>query len=294
MSFLSFFKTPQTNRKLTLYLIRKEKDSFMTRHKKKFSHLHLERTSAFTSKASITVEASFAVSFFFMAVMCLVCLFEIMAIQVNVKSAMHSAGKELAMEAYVNPIFSPGRLEKKIIETVGGERLDKSLIVGGRYGIDCSRSKTYMGSTIVDLCAYYQLEIPVFVFRIPIIAREEIIRIKGWSGADASYVSSQEREMVYVTDHGVVYHQELACTYLELSIQAIPYEDIENHRNENGGKYYACEICGGKVNEQSNVYITKQGERYHCSLECRGIHRNIYAVPLSDVSGLGGCSKCVK
>ena len=294
MSFLSFLKTPQTNKNLTLYLIRKEKDSFMTRHKKKISHLRLERASAFTSKASITVEASFVVSFFFLAVMCFVCLLEIMAIQVNIKSAMHSAGKELAMEAYGNPIFSPNRLEKKIVETVGGDRLDESLIVGGRYGIDCSGSKTYVGSTIIDLCAYYQLEIPVFAFRVPILAREEIIRIKGWSGSEEGHVSSQDRKMVYVTDHGIVYHQSLTCTYLELSIRAIPYESIEDYRNETGGKYYACEICGGKVNGQSNVYITEQGERYHCSLECRGIRRNIYAVPLSDVYGLGGCSKCVK
>lgn len=266
----------------------------MARCKKFFSHLHLERASSFTSKASITVEASFAVSFFFLAVMCLVCLFEIMALQINIKSALHSAGKELAVEAYTNSMFFPSRLERKIVETVGEQRLDESMIVGGSRGIDCSGTQTYIGSTIMDLCAYYQIEIPVFMFRIPIIAREEIIRIKGWSGDEDSYAASQKREMVYVTDHGMVYHKELTCTYLELSIRAVPFEQVGSLRNENGGKYYACEICGGNTDVGKNVYVTDQGERYHRSLECSGVNRNIYAVPLSDVYGLGGCSKCVK
>ncbi len=295
MSFLFFPKNIPTTKTIKRNLNRKEKDSFMARLNKIFPSLHtVERTSAFTSKASITLEASFAVSFFFLAVMCLVCLFEMMSLQLQIKSALHSAGKEIAVEAYQNPIFFAGKLQKKIIEKIGNQRLDESMIIGGSSGIDCSGTRTYVGSTIMDLCAYYQIEIPVFTFRIPVIAREEIVRIKGWSGAEESYASSQKREMVYVTDHGLVYHKELTCTYLELSIKAVPYSQLENLRNTQGRKYSACEICGGNAQAQSNVFVTEQGVRYHCSLECRGIKRNIYAVPVSDVYGLGGCSKCVK
>ncbi len=267
----------------------------MARFNKSFSSLYIvERTSAFTSKASITLEASFAVSFFFLAVMCLICLFEIMALQLQVKSALHSAGKEIAVEVYSNPLFYTDRLEQKIVDKIGASRLDNSLIMGGSSGIDCSGTKTYAGSTIMDLCAYYQIEIPFFTFRIPVIAREEIVRIKGWSGAEESFASSQKREMVYVTEHGLVYHKELTCTYLELSIKAVSYGQLEELRNEQGGKYLACEICGKNTTEQTNVFVTQQGTRYHCSLDCRGIKRNIYAVPISDVYGIGGCSKCVK
>lgn len=292
MSFLSFTQTPNKNR--IKKNMRKETDSFMARCFRKFSRTFTERASSFTSKASITVEASFSIAFFFMAVMCLVCLFEMKALQINVKSALHSAGKELAAEAYVTPILFPSRVEQKIVETVGAERLEKSMIVGGSNGIDCSASKMYGGTTVMDLCAYYQIEIPILIFCIPVIAREEIIRVKGWSGNDEAYVSDLKREMVYVTEHGTVYHKNLTCTYLDLSIQAVTFEQISELRNENGQKYYECEYCGGSMMNQKNVYITGQGERYHSSLECSGLSRNIYAVPLSDVYELGGCSKCVK
>lgn len=266
----------------------------MARYYKVFSHSFKERASAFTSKASITVEAAFSVSFFFLAIMCLVCLFEIMSLQIQVKSALHSVGKEMAVEAYWNPMLFSSKVENEIVKNVGADRLEHSLIVGGSNGIDCSGSKMYRGTTIMDLCAYYQIEIPVFVFRIPVIAREEIIRVKGWSGDDDSYVLAQNREMVYVTDHGTVYHKDISCTYLELSIKAVSIDSITELRNESGGIYSLCEVCGAELKSQKNVYITDYGTRYHISLECSSIDRNIYAVPLSDVSGMGGCSKCVR
>lgn len=264
------------------------------RYKHFFSQILKERASSFTSKASITVEATIAVSFFFLAVTCVMCLFEIMALQINVKSALHSAGKEIAMEAYLDPILYTGSLEEEIVETIGEDRLERSMIVDGKEGIHCGASKGYLGSTIMDLSAYYEIEIPFLAFRIPIIAREEVLRVKGWSGAEESYAGNAKNEVVYVTDYGVVYHQDVGCTYLELSIKMIPYAQLSEVRNENGGKYYACEFCGKKADQQTNIYITEQGERYHSTLECSGLSRNIYAVPLSDVYGLGGCSKCVK
>ena len=292
MSFPSFIQISQIN--ITPYYIRKERDSFMARCNNFFSHSFKERTSAFTSKASMTVEAAFSVSFFFIAIMCLICLFEIMALQIEIKSAMHSVGKEMAVEAYWNPLLFPSKVENEIVKTVGTDRLENSMVVGGSKGIDCSASKMYSGTTIMELCAYYQIEIPVFMFRIPIIAREEVIRVKGWSGQEEAYASTQKREMVYVTERGTVYHKELSCTYLELSINTVPVKNISGIRNENGGKYSPCEVCGDKLENQKNVYITDYGTRYHTSLECSGIDRNIYVIPLSKVSGLGGCSKCVK
>lgn len=273
---------------------RKESDSLLAYLKCIFSLKYKERASAFTSKASITVEAAVSVSFFFLAVMCVACIFEIMVLQMNVKSALHSAGKEIAMEAYLNPILFTDSLEKEIVNTIGAERLDRSFIIGGSNGINCSGSKTYSGSTVMDLCAYYEIQIPIAGFKLPVIGREEIIRIKGWSGAEERYISNAKNEVVYVTDYGIVYHSDLSCTYLELSIKAVPYVQVEELRNSGGGKYYACELCGKHAENQTNVFITEQGDRFHSTLECSGLSRNVYAMPLSEVYGLGGCSKCVK
>lgn len=83
------------------------------------------------------------------------------------------------------------------------------------------------------------------------------------------------------------------CSYLQLSIQYVQYSELQNMRNEGGGKYHKCEQCvyGQAMN---GVYITSYGNRYHNSLNCSSLKRTIRAVHKSKVAGRGGCSKCAK
>lgn len=273
---------------------RKEKDSSLTNHFIKILPIQSERASTFASKGSITLEAAVVIPIFFFAVLCLVYLLEMMAIQTTLHHAMHSVGKEIAQAAYSSPMISTYGIEQHLIKTVGEERLNKSMIAGGAKGLDCSKSRSDWNTTVMDLSVCYDLEIPVLFFRIPVLSREETLRVKGWTGYVAGANGAQKEEVVYVTDYGLVYHQDMYCTYLELSIKAVRPEDVESLRNQTGGKYSPCEYCGGKEIEGNRMYVTDYGDRYHGSLDCSRIKRNIYAVPLNEVYGLGGCSKCVK
>lgn len=275
-----------------LQMQRKENDSSLTHHFFVNSSPIKERTSAFTSNGSITVEAAFAVSLFFFAAICLVTMLEIMSIQTSVNNALHAVGKEYMAEAYLRPFMSPGEIEKKVVDHIGKERLDKSYIVDGCAGLDLSDSKKYWDTTIMDLTAKYQIEIPIAVFRIPMLWQTETVRVKGWTGREWQFHELEHQKLVYVTDYGVVYHADRYCTYLDLSIRALNKADVEEYRSQNGSKYKACMLCAFSMN-QDQVYITDYGERYHGSLECSGLKRSVYAVPLADVYGLGGCSKCV-
>lgn len=101
-----------------------------------------------------------------------------------------------------------------------------------------------------------------------------------------------DEETVYVTETGVVYHRDYHCNYLELSIRMVTADSIDGLRNKEQGKYYPCEHCAEK-GTQKGVYITDYGNRYHNSLNCSGLKRTIYAVPLSEASvGRGACTKC--
>lgn len=266
----------------------------MAHHFNHISQTLKERASAFTSKGSITLEAALATSFFFFAVLCLAYLFEIMALQTSIKSALHAVGKEVAIEAYVNPVIPTTKMERRIAELVGEERLENSLIVDGSQGLDCSASKKYWNTTIMDLVVSYKIEIPVLMFQIPMISKEEMIRVKGWTGHEVKQTESVENVMVYVTDYGIVYHADMNCSYLDLSIKTVDEKELENLRNQSGSIYKECSSCDHYSNVNSKVYITDYGDKYHKSLECSGLKRNIYAISLTDVHGLGGCSKCVK
>lgn len=275
---------------------RKEKDSLGNICSISYinSYIDSERASAFTSKGSITLEAALVVPIFFFAMLCMVYLMEITAIQTTVRAALHSVGKELAKEAYTGALVSDREIEEKIREQIGTERLSRSIIVGGSRGLCCQESSVNLASAEMELVVDYDLEIPVLMFRLPALSRRETLRVKGWTGYVTGFDIGDRESLVYITDYGLVYHKEKDCTYLELSIRSVNADEIEDLRNLSGGKYYPCSSCKKKTEHPTKLFITDYGERYHTSLECSKIKRNVYAVPLDEVYILGGCSKCVK
>ncbi len=269
----------------------KEQDSFLTHHYKKFLRSLLGRASAFISKGSLTVEASFAICFFFCAVLSVTYLMEMVSVQLEVRNALYSVGYELAEEVSWNPVVTPQMVKGKLQKAIGAERLDNSSIVGGRNGLDCKNSKILGTTTIMELSVQYQQKIPILLFQIPILSREETIRVKGWSGREQTGLILDGEEAVYITDYGIVYHKSIRCSYLELSLKLVDASHISQLRNQSGETYKACERCGG---HGAQIYITDYGNRYHNTLECGGLNRNIQLVKLSELYGKGGCSKCVK
>lgn len=272
---------------------RKEQDSLWAIHFRHILFKQTERASAFAPRGSLTVEAALVVPIFFLAMLCLVYLFEMMSIQTAMRNALYSVGREVSEQAYISSIISTSAIRSRIVKNVGEERIERSVIVGGVKGIDCSASSSDWNTAIMDLVVEYEMEVPVLMFRIPITSKREELRIKGWTGYVEKRESTGANEVVYITEHGSVYHNDMGCTYLDVAIKGIIANTIEDARNDSGGKYYACELCGDGAH-YGILYVSTYGNRYHSTLNCNKIKRNIYAVPREDVAGMGGCSKCVK
>lgn len=249
------------------------------------------RASVFTfAKGSITVEASLAVPLFFFAVVCLLYLMEMMAIQTSIRAGLQYAGKIAAQEGYLLKTISVSNIEKDVVNGIGADRLERSIVEGGSSGIDCSGSFVLPAAGIGELSARYEIRIPVPVFHIGSIPCEEKIRMKMWCGYEKSAFGITDEKVVYITETGVVYHEDYHCTHLELSVRMVPKEQVEELRNKGGGKYHACHRCGGTG--AGGVYVTLTGDRYHSSISCSGLKRTIYAVPVSEAAGKRACAKC--
>ena len=249
------------------------------------------KASVFTPfRGSITVEAALAVPIFFFASLCLIYLLEVMTVQISVRSGLSYAGKAIMTEAYPVAIVTPGKIEEYMVDAIGNERLDRSIIEGGSGGIDCSNSRMSAKTGIGNLIAEYKIRLPVPMFYTDGITKKETIRIKTWTGYEKEFFGNGREETVYITETGLVYHKDYHCTYLDLSIQMVLRSSIDNLRNCDGGKYYPCRKCGG--GDSSQVYITDSGNKYHGSLTCSGLKRTVYAVPLSEVVGKGVCVRC--
>ena len=249
------------------------------------------RVSVVTSlKGSVTVEASMAVPLFFFAVVCLLYLMEMMAIGTSVRAGLQAAGKVAAYEYYPAAVIMPARLETDVVNAIGADRLDRSIVMGGSSGIDCGKSYMSMRTGIGELCAEYKVQIPVPFFRMQGIVCNETMKIKSWVGYEKEGLNSGDDQIVYLAENGLVYHKDYHCTHLDLSIRMEQSENVGNLRNSDGGKYYPCAFCN--ASNSGKVYLTESGNRYHGSLSCSGLKRTIYAVPMSEVIGKGACQRC--
>ncbi|WP_029231478.1 hypothetical protein [Butyrivibrio sp. VCB2006] len=260
--------------------------------------------------ASMTLEASIALPLFIFFFVNIIGAIEIIRVQSDVEAVLHQVGNEVTIRAYDiregenllgadggGTILEGGALSGYAIYEVRSrlsERLDRNTVMDGSSGLNMLSSRIMMSGDIVDIVARYKVH-PV----IPLIGFKDFLvesRYYGhaWTGYDISFgpdTEAMQEEMVYVTEHGTVYHRNVGCKYLKPSVKSVHFSDVGGLRNKDRSKYYACEYCGGKV-AGGDVFITDYGEKYHTSVSCPGLKRKIYTIPISEVGGRGPCSAC--
>ena len=224
-----------------------------------------ERASAPGVRASVTIEAAFAVPLFIFAVLSLIFLIEIQSIRGCIHAAGSDAAKQAAESTAVLPVLNTIQLKSNLVNLIGE----------------------------INVVIEYKIKIPVPLLKSPSVKLKDEFKVSAWNGYQKDRKENEDGQIVYITEKGTVWHSDYQCSYLQLSIQYVQYSELQNMRNEGGGKYHKCEQCvyGQAMN---GVYITSYGNRYHNSLNCSSLKRTIRAVHKSEVAGRGGCSKCAK
>lgn len=264
---------------------------------KKQSRFEKERASAPGTgqwiKASVTIEASFGIPIFLFAVLCLIWMMEIHSIKISLINAAQSAAKNAAEETAVVPVLNTSSLRADIINGIGIERAERSILDGGSEAIQCKNSWFSAETGEMHIKVDYKVRLPIPMFGNPSAKFSEEFKINGWRGYDDARLDNENGQIVYITESGSVYHEDPRCTYLQLSINFVPYAGLSELRNESGGIYHKCEKCvyGPAM---AGVYITNTGGKYHNSLNCSGLKRTVRAVKKSEVFGRGGCARCSK
>ncbi len=287
---------------------------FYNKNLKKFKSFKIseKRILLFSSlkcKASMAVEAAIAVPFFLFFIMNILFAFDMLRLHGNLMGAMHQVGNKMTIHGYAfkqveeagitlpeelsSVIMSQGYIRSKVIDVLGSNYLDHTCLAAGTTGLQFLKS-SIMQDDVIDIIASYRVRPFIKVIGFPDFPMENRYYGRAWTGYDVERGGSGENKedpIVYVADTGVVYHVARNCTYLCPSIEMISIAMKEEARNENGGKYHACERCGDN-GMQPILYVTLQGNRYHSSLQCSGLKRTIYVIHLSEVNGKGQCTKC--
>lgn len=272
---------------------------YKIREKYLFFHRRASLSAASLRKCSMTLEACLVLPLFMAALMSLINLLDGIRLYANMTAAIQQTGNYLSVAAYAakdNSFLSIGfntasaaQQVKKYLRNIDS---DTMLIKDGLRGINYSYSK-FLEQDIIDIIAVYEL-LPggsaIKVFSIPLYNR---FYGHAWNGydLDQTFEGAENEIYVYITQTGAVYHRTRGCTYLKLSIEAVSEDALGSRRNENGAKYYACELCGNGSGG-GLLYITAQGTRYHTFLNCSGLKRTIYSIPLTQVGNRRPCSKC--
>lgn len=314
---MSFLRLRQyKNNKSTAHSLRAYLDTFQGGHiilsfcksAKRASFIAFRKIFHNHKKGSMTLEAAFVLPFFLFAVINILFAVNIIGAQSRFNAALHQTGNKMAFAGYVyertvgnvlpdslagvamSSIYAKGQ----ILEYVGKDYLNQSCVAGGAGGISLAGSSVMGEGDVIDLIVSYRVRPFAGIMGFDGFTMSQRYYGRAWTGYDVTqYVSDtkQEDPMVYITKTGTVYHLDRNCTYLNPSVQSVSAEAIGEMRNQSGAKFYSCEICGG-YRGTSQVYITQYGSSYHSQINCPGLKRTIYTVPLSQVEGRRRCSKC--
>lgn len=249
-------------------------------------------------RGSMTVEAALVFPAFLLTVTAFVYLLAMTQLKTEVGRSLTDSGKQLAEIAeYAD---TAGSIESSAAVILYGKQELKEYLDGraatailqdGVGGISTLGSSWEEDTGLITLQASCQAVFPPGItwFHPIRIMQKRVVR--GWIGFDGREESgdSEKEEVVYVTDYGSVYHKDLSCRYLKLSIRQSDLSKVSDLRNESGGKYYPCEKCWEKGADR--VFLTEDGTRYHESLNCSALIRGIHTVLLSETL-LPPCSVC--
>ena len=225
--------------------------------------IHAGKTSLRTSlkKASIAVETALVLPIFFLGMVTMISFMDIYKLQTEHLTKLCEKTKEAGMYAYV---------------------LDGS------------------GPDNITLPDFYTYEPIGGLVPLPDVRMFNTVKVHAWTGKEYAneegQAGSEEKEkepMIYVTENGSVYHKDIGCSYLDLSISHVSKNAAEGLRNHYGEKYSPCETCGKGQDQGGMVYITETGNRYHTLESCSGLKRTVRMEKQSHVSGkMHACSRC--
>lgn len=262
-------------------------------------------------KGSITAEAAISLSLFLLFFLMMIFFYLLLNLEIKIQNAienaadlqmvyisMKNAEPESASDSDSEPIqldvsgklrLDPVFLKQYVIAELGDLYLDSCWIRGGSSGLDFGKSSFPEDGEEIRIVVSYNIRIPFW--GIPDIQVIQSAERRIWIGADSS-TDRQTGDKVYMTEEGSVYHLYADCSYIDVKLEAVPFQNLEKLRNADGHIYYPCESC--KPESSGVVYISRYGERYHASKNCKAIKKNYRMVSLEEAGNRKLCSKCAQ
>lgn len=255
-------------------------------------------------QGSLTLETACVLPMFLFAMLGILTFAKIMLVSGALLAGMQDTAKDMAAYACLKELGATSQNGVGAELLTGGlsgayakNRILKKSGFSSELGRITLLQSDFSHSEIIDLAVSYIPDRSGTLIPLPKVTALLRARVRAWTGRAGSSGKEnedageqQEEKIVYVTTTGRVYHRDVDCTHIRLSVKTVSKSELAKKRNASGGKYHACEKCGSAA--VSSVYITDYGDKYHSSLHCSGLKRNVKEVSESELKGWKPCSKC--
>ena len=151
-----------------------------------------------------------------------------------------------------------GTLYQLFYSEIGGSGIDSDDIAGGYAGL-IPRAESSEQGRLIKMSIRFGIRMPGYLLPSRTIWTVETVYIRPWTGESAEMYSGAgeygQSGQVYVAENGSVYHRDLSCTYLALSIHACSMSSVQHLRNQYGARYVQCERCGHVSDKNQTVLL---------------------------------------
>lgn len=251
---------------------------------------HSKETSLYISlPGSYTVEAAVVLPVFLAFGIFCIFFLRILMVQIGVDNGLQAAAAKSAVSCVSDRETSMAELILLSAKEISENKTPVSFITGGIAGISFGDSD--IDGNYINITAKYEVRFPIRIFGDLRWQMESSVSSRKWIGWDPKE-GEGDRDFVYVTKEGEVYHERYDCSYLHPSIIAVTTEEVKHCRNDSGSRYVCCRSCGKGAKDCRIYYLTKYGESYHTRLSCIGLKRCIYRRSRESTVGMRACKKC--
>jgi len=147
------------------------------------------------------------------------------------------------------------------------------------------------GTIRVSVGYRFICEAPFFP-RIPVAIRQNFRFYPYLGETEEDLLATEEtKDIVYMTEHGTVYHESRACSYLNVVVRSVASEQIGQERNSFGHRYTLCERCDEEPPGEK-VYYSAGGTKYHLIAGCSALKRTVTEKNREETKGVPACHKC--
>lgn len=250
--------------------------------------------------AGMTLEAAMVIPLLLFFMLNVLSLFEAVRLQSSVQTVLQQCGGQLCENAYYTvymprdflpsekegegaaeisagaQVFTAAYVQAKVNRALGKDYLRRNCVGGTVY---CMGSRVLNENGDILLIAEYRIRPFIPVMALPGFSMQSCFFGHAWvgyrgSGTESGEESaSGEKQEVYVTKYGEVYHENRDCIFLNPQIRAVPADSLDTLRSADGSVYHPCETC--HPDRTGMVLVTKEGNRYHCDPSCGGIVRTV-------------------